>query len=48
MDLQSVCVCVWQVSRQFTVCICLTTNPRDPITLSDDDWGVQSPPQQGI
>ena len=22
--------------------------PRDPITLSDDDWGVQSPPQQGI
>ena len=21
-------------------------NPRDPITLSDDDWGVQSPPQQ--
>ena len=23
-------------------------DPRDPITLSDDDWGVQSPPQQGI
>ena len=23
-------------------------HPRDPITLSDDDWGVQSPPQQGI
>ena len=22
--------------------------PRDPINLSDDDWGVQSPPQQGI
>ena len=22
--------------------------PRDPITLSDDDWGVQSPPKQGI
>ena len=22
--------------------------PRDPITLSDDDWGVQSPPQQCI
>ncbi len=22
--------------------------PRDPITLSDDDWGLQSPPQQGI
>ena len=22
--------------------------PRDPITLSDDDWGVQSPPQQDI
>ena len=22
--------------------------PRDPITLSEDDWGVQSPPQQGI
>ena len=20
-------------------------NPRDPITLSDDDWGVQSPPK---
>ena len=25
------------------------TDPRDPITLSDDDWGVQSPPKrQGI
>ena len=23
-------------------------NPRDPITLSEDDWGVQSPPQQSI
>ena len=22
--------------------------PGDPITLSEDDWGVQSPPQQGI
>ena len=22
--------------------------PRDPITLSEDDWGVQSPPQQSI
>ena len=22
--------------------------PRDPITLSEDDWDVQSPPQQGI
>ncbi len=22
--------------------------PRDPITLSEDDWGVQSPPQKGI
>ena len=22
--------------------------PMDPITLSEDDWGVQSPPQQGI
>ena len=21
------------------------TNPRDPITLPDDDWGVQSPPK---
>ena len=26
----------------------LRSNPRDPITLSEDDWGVQSPPQQGI
>ena len=24
------------------------TIPRDPITLSEDDWGVQSPPQEGI
>ena len=24
------------------------TNPRDPITLSEDDWGLQSPPQKGI
>ena len=23
-------------------------DPRDPITLSEDDWSVQSPPQQGI
>ena len=22
--------------------------PRDPITLSVDDWGIQSPPQQSI
>ena len=22
--------------------------PRDPITLSEDDWGVQSPPQESI
>ena len=22
--------------------------PRDPITLSDDDYGVESPPQKGI
>ena len=22
--------------------------PRDPITLSEDDWGVQSPPQQSM
>ena len=22
--------------------------PRDPITLSKDDWDVQSPPQQSI
>ena len=22
--------------------------PRDPITLSEDDWGLQSPRQQGI
>ena len=22
--------------------------PRDPITLSDDDWGVQSPPHHSI
>ena len=22
--------------------------PRDPITFSDDDWGVESPPQLGI
>ena len=22
--------------------------PRDPITLSEDDWGLQSPPQKGI
>ena len=22
--------------------------PGDPITLSKDEWGVQSPPQQGI
>ena len=22
--------------------------PRDPITLSVDDWGVQSPPQHSI
>ena len=25
-----------------------TTNPRGPITLSEDDWGVQSPPQESI
>ena len=24
------------------------TIPRDPITLSKDDWDVQSPPQQSI
>ena len=23
-------------------------NPRDPITLSDDDWGVQSPPKRKL
>ena len=23
-------------------------SPRDPIALSDDDWGVQSPPQHSI
>ncbi len=28
--------------------IILVLYPRDPITLSDDDRGVQSPPQQGI
>ena len=22
--------------------------PRDPITLSDDDWGVQSPPKRKV
>ena len=22
--------------------------PRHPITLSEDDWGLQSPPQHGI
>ena len=22
--------------------------PRDPITLSEDDWGVQSPPEPSI
>ena len=27
---------------------CVMCFPRDPITLSDDDWGIQSPPQQGI
>ena len=27
---------------------CLKSFPRDPITLSKDDWGVQSPPQQSI
>ena len=26
----------------------LYIDPRDPITLSEDDWGLQSPPQQGI
>ena len=26
----------------------LLTIPRDPITLSDNDWDVQSPPQKGI
>ncbi len=30
----------WQLS--------LIPVPRDPITLSEDDWGVQSPPQKGI
>ena len=38
---------VWfpkNISRIHTAYI----NPRDPITLSEDDWGVQSPPQQGI
>ena len=25
-----------------------STFPSDPITLSENDWGVQSPPQQGI
>ena len=24
------------------------TYPRDPITLSDDDWGVQSAPQRKV
>ena len=23
-------------------------NPWDPIIMSEDDWGVQSPPQKGI
>ena len=26
----------------------LVTVPRDPITLSDDDWGVQSPPKRKV
>ena len=24
------------------------SNPRDPITLSEDDWGVQSPPKRKV
>ena len=33
--------------------VCITPgiqspDTRDPITLSEDDWGVQSPPQQSI
>ena len=24
------------------------TNPKHPITFSDDDWGVESPPEKGI
>ena len=31
------------VEKQLTFFI-----PRDPITLSEDDWGVQSLPQQSI
>ena len=25
-----------------------STFPRDPITLSDDDWGLQSPPKRKV
>jgi len=35
-------------SEKFEILGVLFSNPRDPITLSKDDWGLQSPPQQGI
>ena len=35
-------------SRSQGVGLAPKTVPMDPITLSDDDRGVQSPPQQGI
>ena len=35
---------IWSLGNQKSQCSYL----RDPITLSQDDWGVQSPPQQSI
>ena len=37
-----------QITHKFTPIFRESNNPRDPITFSDDDWGVQSPPQLGI
>ena len=40
---QHVCVCKYN-----TPVTLIHIYPRDPTTLSKDDWGVQSPPQQSI
>ena len=37
-----------EVSWNLGVFMYIQFYPRDPITLSEDDWGLQSPPQQGI
>ena len=37
---------VWNHQPAGIYAVLLVQIPRDPITLSDDDWGVESPPQQ--